>query len=114
VAAGGDREFGAARPAYGQGGVRLPELRSLSHGAAAAVLSQARTRPPHPIHPTHPVMPKPVQNINTQYNNSCTSPNGAGCGLVFPELLFCDAYTSDVHRRANCPPIIKSKIVGTD
>jgi hypothetical protein len=107
-AAAGNGGFAAARPAFGVSGQRLPELRSLTHGAVVAVRSEERARPPHPIHPTHPIHPKPAPIVRAEYNNTC---DGAfGCASPYPNLFLCDQYEPRGPHTFNCQPIRKSKI----
>lgn len=110
-AANGNGEFAAARPAFGAGGHRLPEMRTLTHGAALAVRSEERAHRPHPIHPTRPIHPR-ASIVRAQYNSGCS--DASACGPRMPNLYFCDpymGYTETVNRSYPCPQIRKSRIV---
>ena len=104
----GNGAFAGAHPVFGMGGQRLPELHALTHGAAIAVLSEAKARPPHPIHPTHPLHPKPARVVRTGYNDFCTGPYG--CGSLYSNLFTCDPDRQAVPHRFNCRPIRKSEL----
>jgi hypothetical protein len=92
---------------------------ALTHGAAVAVRSEEKARPPHPTHPTHPIHPTLKNNplAQTQSNSNCANgrygpygPYDAGCGMA-TNLFYCDPYTESAVYINNCPHIRKSKIV---
>jgi hypothetical protein len=108
----GSGVFAGVHPVFGMEGQRLPELHALTHGAAIAVLSQARPRPPHPTHPMHPLNPQPGRVIHTRYHAYCNT--AFGCGPrdrdLFSNLYFCDPDAQPVPPTFDCRRIRKSKI----
>jgi hypothetical protein len=101
-------EFAGAHSSIGFGGQELPAIRSLAHGAAIAVHSDAQAR----MHPPH--RPRPDYNFNCG-TRGASAVCYAGFQYATPDDLrwwYCSESTPAIERTLYCDRIEKTKVLG--